>query len=107
MSKLIYLMPVWAGCEDYLVKALQVIQNKVARSVTKKDKFTTTKVLMKECGWLTVHQLMVYHSLIQLHKTIRHQSPPYLFNRVTTQLGLLDERSSYYRVSQNTVPTCS
>ena len=50
ISKLIYLMPIWAGCEDYLVKALQVTQNKVARSVTKKDKFTTTKVLMKECG---------------------------------------------------------
>ena len=40
MSKLIYLMPVWGGCEDYLVNALQVIQNKVARLVTKKEIFT-------------------------------------------------------------------
>ena len=47
MSKLIYLMPVWAGCEEYLVNALQVIQNKVARSVTKKDIFTPTKGLIR------------------------------------------------------------
>jgi hypothetical protein len=58
MSKLIYLMPVWTGCEEYLVNALQIIQNKVARSVTKKDIFNPTQVLMKECGWLTVKQLL-------------------------------------------------
>ena len=51
MSKLIYLMPLWAGCDDNLVKALQVLQNKVARSVTKKNRFTPTKTLMKECGF--------------------------------------------------------
>ena len=96
MSKLIYLMPVWAGCEDYLTKALQVIQNKVARSVTKKNIFTPTKVLMKECGWLTVRQLMVYHSLIQVHKTIQHKTPSYLYERVTSQLSLLDTGGHYY-----------
>ena len=96
MSKLIYLMPVWAGCEDYLTKALQVIQNKVARSVTKKDIFTPTKVLMKECGWLSVRQLMVYHSLVQVHKTIQHKTPSYLYERVTSQLRLLDRGSQYF-----------
>ena len=45
MSKLIYLMPLWSGCEDYLVSALQVIQNKAARSVTKLSIFTPTKTL--------------------------------------------------------------
>ena len=42
LSKLIYLMPLWAGCEDYLVRALQVIQNKAARSITKLRIFTPT-----------------------------------------------------------------
>ena len=54
------------GCEDYLVNALQVCQNKAARLVTKLDRFTPTKVLMQQCGWLSVKQLMIYHSL--LHK---------------------------------------
>ena len=45
MSKLIYLMPLWAGCEDYLIKVLQVIQNKAARSVAKLGIYTPTRVL--------------------------------------------------------------
>ena len=96
MSKLIYLMPLWAGCDDNLVKALQVLQNKVARSVTKRSRFTPTKTLMKECGWLTVKQLMIYHSLVQLHKTIQSKKPEYLHKRVTKELDQLEERRHYY-----------
>ena len=47
MSKLIYLMPLWSGCEEYLVRALQVIQNKAARSVAKLSSFTPTNTLLK------------------------------------------------------------
>ena len=54
ISKLIYLMPLWMGCEDYLVNALQVCQNKVARLVTKLDRFTPTTVILKQCGWMPV-----------------------------------------------------
>ena len=54
MSKLIYLMPVWMGCEEYLVNALQVCQNKAARFVTKLDRYTPTKVLLQQCGWMPV-----------------------------------------------------
>ena len=97
MSKLIYLMPVWAGCEDYLANALQIIQNKVARSVTKKDIFTPTQVLMKECGWLTVRQLLVYHSLIQFQKTMLQQTPAYLHQRITDQLRILETRDATSR----------
>ena len=84
MSKLIYLMPVWMGCEDYLIKALQVSMNKVARLVTKLDYFTSTSVLMKQCGWLTVKQLMAYHSIVLLHNTLKHQKPSYLYKKVTS-----------------------
>ena len=85
ISKLIYLMPVWMGCEDYLVRALQVSMNKVARIVTKLDIYTPTSVLMKQCGWLTVRQLMVYHSLMLLHKTLKFRTPEYIFQKVTFQ----------------------
>ena len=83
MSKLIYLMPLWAGCEEYLVKALQVIQNKAARAVAKLGIFTPTKILLKTCGWMSVRQLMVYHSIVLLHKTLANQSPEYMFKKVT------------------------
>ena len=35
MSKLCYIIPVWGGCEEYLMSALQIIQNKAMRAVCK------------------------------------------------------------------------
>ena len=84
MSKLIYLMPVWMGCEEYLVNALQVCQNKAARTVTRLDRFTSTKVLLLQCGWLSVRQLMLYHSLVLLYKTMKYKKPEYLYQKVTS-----------------------
>ena len=68
---------------------MQVAQNKVARTVTKKDIYIPTKVLIKECGWFNVRKLMVYHRLLQLHKTVEHQTPTYLFKRYSSQLGMV------------------
>ena len=83
MSKLIYLMPLWSGCEDYLVRALQVIQNKAARSVSNLSLFTPTKTLLKSCQWMSVRQLMAYHSLVLLHKTLTNKAPQYMHDKVT------------------------
>ena len=84
MSKLIYLIPVWSGCEDYLVRSLQVVQNKAARSVAKLSIFTPTVTLMRVCGWMSVRQLMAYHSLVGLHKTLASQKPVYLYQKITS-----------------------
>ena len=83
LSKLIYLMPVWMGCEYYLVNALQVSLNRVARLVTKLDIYTPTSVLMQQCGWLTVRQLIAYHSLMLLDRTLKVQTPTFLFQKVS------------------------
>ena len=82
ISKLIYLMPLWMGCEDYLVNYLQVCQNKVARLVTKLDRYTPTTVLLKQCGWMSVRQLLVYHSLVLLHRTVQNKAPTYLYRKI-------------------------
>ena len=84
MSKLIYLMPVWMGCEEYLINALQVNMNKVARLVTKLDIFTPTSVLLQQCGWMSVKQLMAFHSIVLLHKTLKNKTPSYLYQKVTS-----------------------
>ena len=52
ISKLSYLISVWGGCEGYLARSFQIIQNKVARLVTKKSWYTPVKILLAECGWL-------------------------------------------------------
>ena len=82
MSKLIYIMPLWSGCEDYLVRILQVVQNKAARVVTRLNNFTPTKTLLTACGWMSVKQLLVYHSMILLHRTVATKKPEYLYRKV-------------------------
>ena len=57
MSKLIYLMPLWSGCEDYLVRSLQVVQNKAARVVARLSIFTPTKTLMQSLTFTICHNL--------------------------------------------------
>ena len=82
LSKLAYLIPLWGGCEDYLIKALQVIQNKAARAVTGLNCFTSTKELLKTCNWLSVRQMVFYFTVLTTHKTIMNGAPKYLKDRL-------------------------
>ena len=79
MSKLSYVIALWGGCEVGLKKALQVLQNKVAQVVTGKDWTTSKKVLLQQCGWLSVNQLIFYHSVLLVFKVRQNKSPRYLF----------------------------
>ena len=88
ISRLIYLIPLWSGCEKYLIKSLQVIQNKAARVVTKCGKRTPVKEMLKQCGWLSVSQLGVYHSLVLLFKILQTKSPRYLYSKLSNQVNL-------------------
>ena len=63
LSKLIYLIQVWGGTSDFLLSSLQIMQNKAARYITKLGSYTPVETLLTQCGWLSVQQLVVYHSL--------------------------------------------
>ena len=84
-TKLIYLMPLWGGCELFLIRSLQVIQNKVARAVTKQGWYTPTEELLKQCGWMSVNQLIIYHTLVHFYQMITRKSPVYLYSKLTTE----------------------
>ena len=98
LSSLIYLIPLWSGCESYLLNSLQIIQNKAARAVTKCGKRTPIKSLLAQCGWMSVAQLSVYHSLVLVYKILTTKSPAYLYSKLSVIPGI-----SYYktRFSQN------
>ena len=66
MSKLSYLIALWGGCGIILRRTLQIIQNKVARAVTKLKWTTSPAVLLSQVGWLSVNQLIFYHSVLQI-----------------------------------------
>ena len=80
MSKLIYMIQVWGGCENYLLKSLQIIQNKAARVVTKLKWDTPVGTLLSQCGWLSIRQLIWYHSVILVHRIRLSKVPKYLYN---------------------------
>ena len=115
MSKLIYLIEVWGGCENYLMNSLQILQNKVARLVTRRGMRTPISHLLHECGWLSVRQLMVYHTVSLLHKTRVTQSPKYLHDMYEfdkepqryTRLGDLKLVKSSNSITPNTEVTRS
>ena len=78
MSRLVYVIQLYGSASDYLLKALQVLQNKAARTVTRSGWRTETAALLRQIGWLSVKQLVVYHSLLLVFKINRDGKPGYL-----------------------------
>ena len=85
MSVLSYLIPLWGGCEGYLIKAVQVLQNRAARQVTKLSWFTPTRKLLKQCNWLSIKQLIFYHTALTVFRTIKTKTPLYLSEHLPTE----------------------
>ena len=78
------MISVWGGCEGYLARSLQIIQNKVARLVTKKSWYTPVKILLAECGWLSVRQLAMYHTVLIVYKVLKTGTPSYINSMFST-----------------------
>ena len=83
ISVLTYLIPLWGASEGYLMKALQVVQNKAARCVTKATWFTATRQILKQCGWMSIMQLAFYHTVLTMYKMLRSGNPMFLRNKLS------------------------
>ena len=82
MSRLCYLISVYGGTEEYLLGTLQVMQNRVARFVCNRgEKYPNKKALAEVC-WLSVNELVKYHSLLQAKKTLDTEAPAYLYRKL-------------------------
>ena len=57
-SVLVYCLPLFGGD----VRDLQVLQNKAGQIVAHKPPFTNRAELFDQLGWMTVYQLIVYHT---------------------------------------------
>ena len=67
------------------MKALQVVQNKAARCVTKLSWFTPTRQLLCQCGWLSIKQLAFYHTVLTVHRIMKSGKPVFLRSKLTTE----------------------
>ena len=81
ISKLSYLITLWGGSKQYLLNILQVQQLTAARLVCGFGswKFSRRKLLDK-VGWLSVRQLIFYHTVLQTHKTLISRVPLHLYH---------------------------
>ena len=52
-SKLIFQISLWGGTEEYLLNSLQIVQNRAARFVTRRDRCTPGEELLRHCGCLS------------------------------------------------------
>ena len=86
MSKLVYLISVWGGAQQYLLEILQVQQLTAARTVCGFfSRFWSKKKLLDRLGWLSVRQLIFFHTVLQAHKTITSGKPAPLQNSISKQ----------------------
>ena len=78
LSTLTYIMQVYGDCSGYLLTMLQVLQTKACRIVTKLPWMTPTSVLLAQCRWLSVRQLVKYHSLVLMFQIKKDKKPVYM-----------------------------
>ena len=62
--------------------------------MTKLDWNSPTAELLSQCGWLSVHQLVVYHSVTLVYKTIKNESPKYLFSMFSAKYSYNTKQAS-------------
>ena len=77
-SVLVYCLPVFGGCDKTEIKQLQVLQNKAAQIVTHSPPRAERVVIYNKLNWLTVNQLVSYHTLLTVFKIRQCGEPEYL-----------------------------
>lgn len=77
-SVLVYCLPLFGGCDVQEIKDLQVLQNKAARIVTHSPLRAVREQMCNELGWLTVKQLVTYHTLLTVYRVRQTKEPEYL-----------------------------
>ena len=77
-SVLVYCLPLFGGCDNAEVKAIQVLQNRAAQIVTHSPPRAERLPMFTKLKWLTVNQLITYHTLLTVFKIRQSGEPEYL-----------------------------
>ena len=84
ISRLTYLITLWGGAPNYLLDVLQVQQLNAARTVCGFESLRwSRRQLLARVKWLSVRQLIFYHDVLQVFKTLNTGVPEFLHNAVT------------------------
>ena len=109
LSKILYLLPLYGGCPEYLLSAIQTKQTEAMRQVTGKRwvvpgrQYVSTADILKECGWLSVRQFSFYTTVLSVHKTIVHKVPQLLHEKLTSGSRYETRRTAMHKVERTRV----
>ena len=109
MSKILYLLPLYGGCPDYLLSSIQKKQTEAMHQVTGKrlvipgKKYVSTKHLLKQCGWLSIRQLAFYTTVLGVHKTLVFKTPEYLYEKLKSGTERITRSSRFHTVERSHV----
>ena len=80
-SVFVYCMPVWGGIGKEDLRDIQVLQNKAARIVMHSPLMGVSRNdIFNQINWLTLNQLIEYHTLVTIYKIKKKKEPEYLYN---------------------------
>jgi len=82
-SVLCYCLPVFGGASNHEIETLQVPQNKAARLALKAPPRTHRNLMFDELKWMSVSQLIAYHTLITIYRVRSKNAPEYLATQLT------------------------
>ena len=82
-SVMVYCLPLFGGLDKGHLKDIQVLQNKAARLVCHAPPRTRRSDLFAKLGWLSVNQLISYHTLLSVFKIRSTKEPEYLAQFLT------------------------
>ena len=94
MSQLTYMITVWGGTENYLIEGAQVIQNNAARIVTKLGWYTSQQTLLRQTNWLSVKQMIFYHTVLHVWRVQKFEKPVYIHNKLDTHYNYNTRRAT-------------
>ena len=75
ISRLNYIVCLWGNTTTNQIRKAQVCLNAAARFVLTARKSTKQSELMSRCNWLSIEELIEFHSLLQLWKLLRWKVP--------------------------------
>ena len=77
-SVLSYCLPLFGGCDIGQIQDLQVLQNKAAQLATKSPPRSPRHPMYDRLGWLSVNQLIQYHTVLAVYRVRSTGEPEYL-----------------------------
>ena len=81
-SILVYCIPLWGGCDKGDTQQLQVLQNNAAQHVLKLPRRSSRKEMFDILGWLSVNQLVFYHTAMAIYKIRQTGEPEHLAEKL-------------------------